>query len=153
MCFHSCCLFCLLVGVCCFALPAARPSSWIPASYQGYMLQGWDQRRIKQNKGVFGPRAVVCLSLNSIQMSVFLRWRRAVLQFALQRKTVYEANSKEKFIRLFVLWYSGRRPFGRDHLQIRSLKFQNEAGTSDARRKKQCVLPFNPVSLRSEREK
>lgn len=44
---------------------------------------------------------------------------------------------------------------GRDDLQIRSLKFQNKTGTSYARRKKkiQCVLPFNPVSVGSEREK
>lgn len=111
------------------------------------------ENKTEQRSFLFGPWAVVCLPPNYIQMSVFPRWRRAVLQFALQRKSVYEANSKEKFIRLFVLWYFGRWSFGRDHLQIRSLKLQNEAGTSDAHRKKQCVLPFNPVSLRSEREK
>lgn len=88
-------------------------------------------------------------------MSVFLQWRRTVRRFALQRKAIYEPNSKEKFIRLFVLWCFGRWSLGRDDLQIRSLKFQNKTGTSYARRKKkrQCVLPFNPISLGSEREK
>lgn len=62
-------------------------------------------------------------------------------------KEYYEPN--KKFVRLFVLWCCGRWSSGRDKLQ-ESQMLRMKQGASSREIKRELILLFNPVSLRSK---